>query len=185
MLDWAFWVGRIKLLQVTCRLSERINTIKIIIGLMPKSKDFDYGKNKGGFLVASLNTKCLSNNTLAIQNVLKGWTCIPVQSSQLMSLVDNEGAISFTTLLTEFKIPVVHYDIDSNCPTNCEQTEDCSIIRGAHRIAHKVVERIKSMDQIFKFLQKPILVGSLKENSRVFFLGKSHYSNLHIFFCQI
>ena len=88
-----------------------------------------------------------------------------------MSLVDDEGEVSFASLLTEFKIPVVHYDIDSNCPLNCEQTDDCSIIRGAHHLAHKVVERIKSMDKIFSFLQKPILVGSLKENSRVFFLG--------------
>ena len=89
-----------------------------------------------------------------------------------MSLVDDEGEVSFTSLLTEFKIPVVHYDIDSNCPSNCEQTEDCSMIRGAHHIAHKVVESIGSKDKIFAFLQKPILVGSLKENSRVFFLGK-------------
>ena len=89
-----------------------------------------------------------------------------------MSLVDNEGEISITSLLTEFKIPEVHYDIDKKCKSNCKQTEDCSIIRGAHRFAHKIVERIKSMDKIFSFLQKPILVGSLKENSRVFFLGK-------------
>ena len=82
-----------------------------------------------------------------------------------MSLVDDKGEISFTSLLSEFKIPVVHYDIDSNCPSNCEKTEDCSMIRGANCIAHKVVERIKSMDKI--------LVGSLKENSRVFVLGKS------------
>ena len=90
-----------------------------------------------------------------------------------MSLVDDEGEVSFTSLLTKFKIPEVHYDIDSNCPSNCGQTDDCSIIRGAHRIAFKVVDKIKPMDKIFAFLQKPILVGSLKENSRVFFLGKS------------
>ena len=90
-----------------------------------------------------------------------------------MSLVDNEGEISFDNLLNEFKIPVVHYAIEENCPANCEQIEDCSIIRGAHSLAHKVVERIKSKDKIFVFLQKPILVGSLKESSRVFFLGKS------------
>ena len=100
-----------------------------------------------------------------------------------MSLVDNEGETSFTGLLTEFKIPVVHYDIDSKCPSSCEQTEDCSIIRGAHRIAHKVVDRIKSMDKIFAFLQKPILVGSLKEDSRVFFLGKSLLKSIS--FCQL
>ena len=90
-----------------------------------------------------------------------------------MSLVNDRGEISFTSLLSELKIPVVHYDIYSNCPSNCEKTEDCSMIRGANCIAHKVVEKIKSMDKIFAFLQKPILVGSLKENSRVFFLGKS------------
>ena len=89
-----------------------------------------------------------------------------------MSLVDDEGEVSFTSLLNKFKIPEVHYDVE-NCPSNCGQTEDCSMIRGAHCIAHKVVERIGSMDNIFAFLQKPILVGSLKENSRVFFLGKS------------
>ena len=89
-----------------------------------------------------------------------------------MSLVDKEEEISFNNLLAEFKIPEVHYDIDSNCPSSCEQTEDCSIIRAAYHIAHKVVERIKSINKIFSFLQKPILVGSLKENSRVFFLGK-------------
>ena len=98
----------------------------------------------------------------------------PVQSSQLIFLADNEGEVSFTKLLAEFKIPEVHYDIDSNCPLDCKQTEDCSIIRGAHRIAHKIVERIKSMDKIFAFLEIPILVGSLKENSRVFFLGINH-----------
>ena len=93
-----------------------------------------------------------------------------------MSLVNDGGEVSFTSLLTEFKIPVVHYD--SYCsPSNCGQTEDCSIIRGAHRIAHEVVERIKSIDKIFAFLQKPILVGSLKENSRVFFLGKLYNPN--------
>ena len=100
-----------------------------------------------------------------------------------MSLADYEEEISFTSLLTEFKIPEVHYDIDSNCPLDCEQTEDCFIIRGAHRIAHKIVERIGSMDKIFSFLQKPILVGSLKENSRVFFLGTSLLKS--IFFCQL
>ena len=92
-----------------------------------------------------------------------------------MSLMDNEGEVSFTNLLSEFKIPEVHYNIYKNCPLDCEQTEDCSIIRGAKRIAHKIVERIGSMDKIFAFLQKPILVGSLKENSRVFFLGKSSF----------
>ena len=101
-----------------------------------------------------------------------------------MSLVDNEGEVSFTKLLSEFKIPEVHYDIDSNCPSSCEQTEDCSIIRGAYHIAQKVVERIGSMDKIFTFIEKPILVGSLKENSRVFFLGRNHYLNLFIF-CQL
>ena len=89
-----------------------------------------------------------------------------------MSLVDDEGEVSFTSLLTKFKIPVVHYDIDSTCPSNCEQTEDCSIIRGAHRISHEIVEKIRSIDKIFSFLQEPVLVGSLKENSRVFCLGK-------------
>ena len=29
--------------------------IKMTIGLMPKSKDFDYGKNKEGFLAGSKN----------------------------------------------------------------------------------------------------------------------------------
>ena len=71
-----------------------------------------------------------------------------------MSWVNNEGEISFTKLLAEFKIPVVHYDIDSNCPSSCKETEDCSIIRGAHRIAHKIVDRIKSIDKIFVFLKK-------------------------------
>ena len=97
-----------------------------------------------------------------------------------MSLVDNEGEISFTNLLAEFKIPEVHYgidSIDSNCLSTCEQTEDCSIIRGAHCIARKIVERIGSLDKIFAFLQKPRLVGSLKENSRVFFLGKSSFKS--------
>ena len=90
-----------------------------------------------------------------------------------MSMVDDEGEVSFNNLLAEFKIPEVDYG--RNCPPNCKQTEDCSIIRGAYRIAHKVVERIGTIDKIFAFLQKPILVGSLKENSRVFFLGKSSF----------
>ena len=98
-------------------------------------------------------------------------------------MVDNKGEISFISLLNEFKIPEVHYDIDSNCTSICKQTEDCSIIRGAHRIAHKIVKRIGSMEKIFAFLQKPILVGSLKENSRVFFLGNSSFKPF--IFCQL
>ncbi len=100
-----------------------------------------------------------------------------------MSLADNKGEITFTNLLNEFKIPVVHYDIEKDCPPNCEQTEDCSMIREANRIAHKVVQSIKSKDKIFAYLQKLILVGSLKENSRVFYLGKNHNSKL--FFLKI
>ena len=98
-----------------------------------------------------------------------------------MSLMDIEGEISFNHLLTEFKIPVVHYEIEDNCPLICNQTDDCSIIRGAHCVAHKVVERIKSFDKIFAFLQKPILVGSLKENSRVFFLGINYHLKLFLY----
>ena len=93
-----------------------------------------------------------------------------------MFMVDNKGEISFTKLLNEFKIPKVHYE--GNCSWSCQQKEDCSIIRGAQQVAHKIVETIGSMDKIFSLLQKPILVGSLKENSRVFFLGKSSFYHL-------
>ena len=84
-------------------------------------------------------------------------------------MVNNKGEISFTKILNEFKIPKVHYE--GNCSWSCQQKEDCSIIKGALQVADKIVERIGSMEKIFAFLQKPILVGSLKENSRVFFLG--------------
>ena len=98
-------------------------------------------------------------------------------------MVDNKGEISFSKLLNEFKIPKVHYD--GACSSSCQQKEDCSIIREAQQIAHKIVERIGSMDKIFALLQKPILVGSLKENSRVFFLGINHNHNQHIFCISI
>ena len=52
----------------------------------------------------------------------------------------------------------LHYDIDSNCPSSCEQNEDCSIIRGAHRIAHKIVDRIGSKEKILEKNENGIFV---------------------------
>ena len=90
-------------------------------------------------------------------------------------MVNEEGKILFTKLLNEFKIPKVHFDIDSNCPKDCNQEENCEMIRVAYTLAHKIVDELRSRDPLLALLAKPILVGSLKENSRVFYLGKSMY----------
>ena len=87
-------------------------------------------------------------------------------------MMNDEGRIHFSRLLKEFKIQEVHYDIHSKCPSNCSQQENCEIIRGAYKVAHTIVDKLRSRDPLLANLGGPILVGSLKENSRVFHLGK-------------
>ena len=86
--------------------------------------------------------------------------------------MNEEGRIPFSKLLKEFMIPEVHYDIKSKCPSSCSQQENCEMIKGAYKVAHTIVDKLKSTDSLLAYLREPILVGSLKENSRVFHLGK-------------
>ena len=86
--------------------------------------------------------------------------------------MNEEGRIPFSRLLKEFMIPEVHYDIKSKCPSSCNQQENCEMIREAYKVAHTIVDKLRSRDPLLAYLGEPILVGSLKENSRVFHLGK-------------
>ena len=87
-------------------------------------------------------------------------------------MMNDERRIPFSRLLKEFKIPEVHYDIHSKCPSNCSQQENCEMIRRAYKVAYTIVDKLRSTDSLLAHLGEPVLVGSLKENSRVFHLGK-------------
>ena len=82
--------------------------------------------------------------------------------------------ISYEDLL-KFHLPPVHYDDDEmcllECRTACDQQEYCNIIRKSVRIAEYIQKQIGVKDNLFKFVQKPMVVGSMKENTKLFCLG--------------
>ena len=83
--------------------------------------------------------------------------------------------ICFEDLL-KFHLPPVHYEEDEmcllECRTACGQQEYCNIIRKSVRIAEYIQHQIGAKDQLFKFLQKPMVVGSMKENTKLFCLDE-------------
>ena len=83
--------------------------------------------------------------------------------------------ISYEDLLKLHMAPV-HIDDHElclmECLMSCSQKQMCRNIRNALRIAEFIKEQLGVKDRLFKTLQKPNVVGSLRENSRLFSLDE-------------
>ena len=83
--------------------------------------------------------------------------------------------ISYEDLLKLHMAPV-HIDDHElclmECLMSCSQKQMCRNIRNALIIAEFIKEQLGVKDRLFKTLQKPNVVGSLRENSRLFSLDE-------------
>ena len=77
--------------------------------------------------------------------------------------------VSYKDLLMLHMKPV---HIENVCNRFCEQEEVCKNIINAVRIAEYIKTEAGVKDRLFKFLKKPAVIGSLRENSRLFSLDE-------------
>ena len=82
--------------------------------------------------------------------------------------------ISFQNLLNNFKIQEIHYKSEFNprCLLRCHQKDKCYIAKKACQVAEYIVEKLRSADRLFKFVESPFVVGSTKENTKIFSMGR-------------
>ena len=66
--------------------------------------------------------------------------------------------------------PAVHF-AEKKCPAKCSIQEDCGVLRSCSDIAKIIVEKLGEKDGLWGLLDKPFVVGSLKEGTRIFSLG--------------
>ena len=95
---------------------------------------------------------------------------------RILKLIESKDYISFEEIM-DFHIKEVHYKLRDLCPATCNQEEYCGIMRSCFIFATKIVERLRLMDGLWSLIEDPFVVGSLKEGTRLFSLGK--FLNLH------
>ena len=93
------------------------------------------------------------------------------KNSQVKALLDGGKTITvaFDELL-KFHMNEVHYG--GECGQYCLQKESCQNIRKTVRIAEYIKDQLGKQEKLFKFIKKPTVVGSLRENSRLFSLDE-------------
>ena len=77
---------------------------------------------------------------------------------------------SYNILLEAFKIQEIHYK--TICDLECGQKEKCKIARKACQVAEYIVKDLRTADRLFNFVESPFVVGSTKENTKIFSMGK-------------
>ena len=94
--------------------------------------------------------------------------------SELLPDDRNTTIVTFDDLL-EFHVPPVHIDDDEltslECRQTCSQHEYCGNIKKAVRIAEYIKEQLGVKDDLFKLMKKPMVLGSMRENTKLFSLG--------------
>ena len=85
----------------------------------------------------------------------------------LLKIEDN--FIGFDKILM-FHKQDVHYS--GPCSEACNQTEMCDIMRRCVQFSKKIVQQLRLRDGLLYYIQDPFVVGSLKEGTRLFSLGK-------------
>ena len=92
--------------------------------------------------------------------------------SELLPDDRNTTIVTFDDLL-EFHVPPVHIDDDElmECRKTCSQPEYCGNIKKAVRIAEYIKEQLGVKDDLFKLMKKPMVLGSMRENTKLFSLG--------------
>ena len=88
------------------------------------------------------------------------------KSTQLLKI----ERISFVNLLNDFKIQEIHYK--SECNLGCHQKDKCEIARKACQVAEHIVKDLRTADCLFEFVESPFVVGSTKENTKIFSMGR-------------
>ena len=89
----------------------------------------------------------------------------------ILKLIKSKDYISFDKIM-DFHIKDVHYKMRDHCPATCNQEEYCGIMRSCFIFATKIVEKLRLMDGLWSLIEDPFVVGSLKEGTRLFSLGK-------------
>ena len=81
---------------------------------------------------------------------------------------------SFENLLNDFKIQEIHYKSEFNprCLLRCHQKDKCEIARKACQVAEHIVKDLRTADCLFEFVESPFVVGSTKENTKIFSMGR-------------
>ena len=87
---------------------------------------------------------------------------------EVLKKVGAKGFISFEEIMQYHKKDV-HYK--RKCPRDCHQKEHCNVMRKCFQFSEKIVHELRSRDGLLRHLQKPFVVGSLKEGTRLFSLG--------------
>ena len=87
---------------------------------------------------------------------------------------------SYKSLIESFKIKEIHYK--TKCDRGCCQKDKCDFARKACQVAEYIVEDLRTADRLFNLVESPpFVVGSTKENSKIFSMGRLSY----LYFCQI
>ena len=87
---------------------------------------------------------------------------------------------SYKNLLAAFKIQEIHYE--KKCDLGCSQKEKCEIARKACQVAEYIVKDLRTADSLFKYVERPFVVGSTRENTKIFCIGRFNVVKL---FCTL
>ena len=85
---------------------------------------------------------------------------------------------SYKNLLKSYKIQQIHYE--KKCDLGCSQKDKCEIARKACQVAEYIVKDLRTADCLFKFVERPFVVGSTRENTKIFSIGR--FSVVKLFF---
>ena len=92
------------------------------------------------------------------------------KSKKLLEMICERGHVTFKDLLCKYKIDVIHYD--GECDPQCSQKRFCDFSRKSCHIAKWIVKDLQSSDRLFNLVNKPFVVGSTKEQTKIFCFGK-------------
>ena len=85
-------------------------------------------------------------------------------------MICEKGDVTFKDLLDQYKIGVIHYN--SECDPECSQKMFCDFSRKSCDIGKWIVKDLQSSDRLFKLVDSPFVVGSTKEQTKIFCIGK-------------
>ena len=85
-------------------------------------------------------------------------------------MICEKGHVTFKDLIGKFKIDMIHYDRE--CDSECSQKEFCDFSRKSCDIGKWIVKDLQSSDRLFKLVDSPVVVGSTKEQTKIFSIGK-------------
>ena len=101
----------------------------------------------------------------------KEYTSSPKTDELLEILSDSDnGTVTYHELLKKFKVPDIHYNCD--CPSSCQEKDSCNMARKALKISRFIVKALNSRDCFSNLVDSPFVVGSTKEQTKVFSLGR-------------